>query len=114
MKELLEELQKIDPKTFDLINYSSNTLHGSGAMQNPNARIIGHIIQGEIQRAIEAKGWIWTVTKEDSQSPYAIDGTSYGVIIFNDQIDVLVEDVYADSPAEAILACYLAAIRSQP
>jgi len=105
MKKLLEELAKIDG-AFQAWSDFAN----AGEMGETD---LDHL-QGCVQRAIETKGWIWTVTKEDSQSPYAIDGTPYSVVIFNDQIDILIEDVYADSPAKAILACYLSAMRSQP
>ena len=107
MRKILEELKKLDPKTFELLEDISIGIHGYGILKNPNIRTIGHIIQGEVQKAIEARQWLWTVTKEDSWSDEAKAGTPYQAIIFNENIDCMVDRIFADSPAKAILTAYI-------
>lgn len=105
MRKLLEELQKTDPTCYEEI---------ARGLEQVDIEYEEDITQGCIQRAIEANSWIWTVTKEDSNSDEALAGTPYHAIIFTDDIDVLVDGIFAASPANAILTAYISAIRSQP
>jgi hypothetical protein len=102
---LLEKLKIADPETWQQIDIGK-------ANRLPLFDVSQDIVQGCIQRACEKKAWIWTISKEDSQSPEALEGTPYGAIIFDDEINILVEDIYRDSPASAILTAYLAAMES--
>lgn len=104
---LLEELKEVDAKIYDDISHLE--LIG---WQQPRNQVMDHL-QGRIQRACERRGWLWTHSKEDSTSEEAIAGTPYNAIIFDDEINILVEDIYGASAAEALLAAYIAAAREE-
>jgi hypothetical protein len=79
-------------------------------LKNPNARTIGHIIQGEIQGAIEAKGWPLIMAFDcDPDNPRKWD-----VEICSGIFNGLIGEACSDSVAKGILTAYLDAIRSQP
>ena len=110
MKKLLEALKIADPKTFKLINTISKSIHGFEILENPNARIIGHIIQGEIQIAIAAIGYMFSVSHiwpKESLPAY-----EWMARIFVDPDNII--EIRDDSPAKAILTCYLATTEAQP
>lgn len=119
MKKLLKELQKLDTDCYDEIwawaLWLADPEYGDYDENDPGyLKHRDDVIVGCVGRAIAALAWIWTLSLEDSQSDCALAGTPYEAIIFNDQIDILVEEIYGDSPAKAILTAYLEAIRSQP
>jgi hypothetical protein len=110
MKELLKELRKLDSETFERLDDISISTHGYGILKNPNARIIGHIIQGEIQRAVEAKGYMFSISHiwpKESLPAYR-----WKARIFVDPDNIA--EIREDSPTKAILVAYLAVIRSLP
>jgi hypothetical protein len=97
MKELLEELKKIDPDFYDEI---------ARGLEQVDIEYEEDIVQGCVQRAIAAGGWTYQVSR-------TFQGTSYGKIITQNE-DGTKWFHPGDSPAKAILSAYLSAIRIQP
>jgi hypothetical protein len=113
MKKLLEDLKKLDQETYEKINDISIALHGYDVDRNPNSRTIRHIIQGEIQIAVAARGWHWRLASAQMDE----SERGYSCVVMH-RVHSMWMDMVAtresDSPAKAILTAYLAAIRSQP
>lgn len=100
--KMLEELKEVDAETsFDI---EKRTLFLG---IHPERDLIRKaIIQITIQRAIEKRGWAYQIS-------LTFQGTSFGKIITKDE-DGSVRyhpDQASDSPAEALLQAYLAAMR---
>jgi len=90
MDALLNRLKSADPEVHHDISAS---VLGNGDYRND------YIIQGRLQDAIQARGWIYTI--KNYAKPFAM-------IDRLDASDLI--DRYGDSPAEALLSCYLEAI----
>ena len=99
LSELLEELKGIDPETADDIGDIANVISilSDGSFSS-DAYYPDFIIQGCLQRACERREW--------------------GFIICNQVANVCTKtSTYAseiyDTPAEALLAAYIAAVRAE-
>lgn len=106
LSELLEELKEVDPKLYDDISHLELV-----GWQQPRNQAMDHL-QGSIQRAIERrvdyraeKGHeTWGMILEMGRDgPEAWIWGSNGVE----------RSGYGDSPAEALLAAYVAAIKEE-
>lgn len=97
---LLEALREKDPETWDYIDTVLKLGFPMPGVCDPNGVIAGYIIQGSIQSAIQARGWSWELSTFTDR-PYAK--------IFN-QATLRYATCIGDSPAEALLRCYLEAI----
>jgi hypothetical protein len=108
MNELLEKLKIADPETFQAINDISIAIHGFDVGRNPNTRTIGHIIQGEIQIAISERGWPLIIAFDcNPDAPL-----KWNVDICSGKVNGLLGKACFDSPTEAILSAYLAALEA--
>lgn len=111
MKKLLEELKKIDPACYDEIWQWSLWMEEDERYTPNDPKYINHrndVIQGACQRACTARKW--SVTQ---QSTMWYEGEQYDAEICDLDANTIGEAT-ADSHAEAILTCYLAAMKAQP
>lgn len=117
LPELLEELKAVDPDTAEdignVVNVISIKSDGSFTL---DAYYPDFIIQGCIQRACERREWYaWKV----GANPYLDQKyrATIGVICESHISDHIVIDDIAvecgDSPAEALLAAYIAAVKME-
>lgn len=105
---LLEELKEVDAKTYDDISHLE--LIG---WQQPRNRAMDHL-QGCIQRACEKREWHWTIMKDPYQDGYRAEIAVVSESHLSDHI--CIDDLAikcATSPAEALLAAYIAAVREE-
>jgi hypothetical protein len=111
MNDNLIRLKELDLKTWkDILFLIKNCM--VEFPRNPLEQTIHDaLLQAGLQTAIESRNWTWAISKEDSASDEARAGTPYGAIIFDDDINILVEDIYRDSPASALLAAYIEALQ---
>ena len=108
MQELLERLQEADPETHREW-YASEGVYPEEGYELSDVEL--DILQGTIQRAIEAKGWGFSIGLEIKNE--GVDGWSAFIgkpAPFGVQWS---EESYGDSPASAILSAYLAALEAQ-
>ena len=105
MKSMLARLEKADPETWDYIDVTLKLGFPMPGICDPNGVIAGDIIQGSIQRACMARGWLLeqsTFTARPSAKIWKKTDPvwkTYGAI--------------GESPAQALLAAYLSAIEGQ-
>ena len=100
--EDLGRLKVADPETWDY--YIQFKVHEN--IYDEEA--LGYILQGCIQRAIQARGWHWLL--EEADQSMKLNGT-FLAYIADQNFDDLATYITADTPAEAILVAYLAAIQ---
>ena len=107
---LLEELWEVDFETWkDIMFLLSNSMMFPEPREIPLEQHIYHdIIQGCIQRAIIKKGWKYVVSNDRARQPYG----QIGIPISNVRIEYQHRN-YADTPAAAILAAYIEAVRAR-
>ena len=94
MKKLLGSLEQLDPACYAEIERG---------LAQVDIEYGEDIIQGACQRAVAARGWNWQVQSWDEM-------TSIAYVVG----DGREEKSQADSPANALLTCYLKAIEAQP
>ena len=111
--ELLERLKGADPETFGLLDQIDSMIFWKhpGAKSEAeedllNALVFNSVLAGCIQRAIAARGWHWLL--EDADLSIG-DGLYESDIYEGSEI---YSHVRGDTPAEAILAAYLAALEA--
>lgn len=103
LTEDLEKLKAIDPATYEqLRNYPIYVYEGQSSItidliKSTNVNLRGAGIQDVIQRACEKQGWYWGFSV----------GGNYGAVVSKDMQNYPL--THGASPAEAILAAYLAA-----
>jgi hypothetical protein len=105
---LLEELKEVDAKTYDDISH----LELIGWQQPRNQAM--DLLQGCIQRACERREWHWTIMKDPYQDGYRAEIAVVSESHLSDHI--CIDDLAikcATSPAEALLAAYIAAVRGE-
>jgi hypothetical protein len=108
MQELLERLKKVDPETYREW-YASEGVYPEEGYELSDVEL--DVLQGTIQRAIEAKGWGISIgldiKMDDSKgwSAYIGKPVPFGA--------KWAENSYGDSPTAAILSAYLAALEAQ-
>jgi hypothetical protein len=105
---LLEELKEVDAKTYDDISH----LELIGWQQPRNQAM--DLLQGCIQRACERREWHWTIMKDPYQDGYRAEIAVVSESHLSDHI--CIDDLAikcATSPAEALLAAYIAAVREE-
>ena len=108
LEALLEELKEVDAKTYDDISHLE--LIG---WQQPRNQAMDHL-QGCIQRACERREWHWTIMKDPYQDGYRAEIAVVSESHLSDHI--CIDDLAikcATSPAEALLAAYIAAVREE-
>lgn len=99
---LLEALREVDFETWNKIYVRCNFVETSY-----DTEFGQDFIQGCIQRAIEARGWEYVVSYDrEARQPYG----QIGIPISNVRIEYQHRN-YADTPAAAILAAYIEAVR---
>jgi hypothetical protein len=117
LSELLEELRDIDPGTWqDIQNYIEEvyydinpfTVYGDPPM-------LLDLIQGDLQRAIERREWDlrqdqWIVKRDGPNDVHHYAEVSKGIAFTGDPIEY---EGRGKSPAEAILAAYIAAVKEE-
>jgi hypothetical protein len=99
MKELLEQLKKLDLETYNQIQIGSAHLMG-GIFD-----IQRDIIQGCIQRAIVDKEWHCDLAGISCEGKYHWQAAIHFIM------DSFVESDWRDSPSEAVLDVYIKALR---
>lgn len=103
LAELLEGLKVADPETYEEIV----------GWHQPRNRALDHL-QGCIQRACERREWHWTIMKDPYQDGYRAEIAVVSESHLSDHI--CIDDLAikcATSPAEALLAAYIAAVRAE-
>ena len=100
LSELLEELKEVDPKLYDDISHLE--LIG---WQQPRNQAMDHL-QGGIQRACEKQELFYGQFSMSHPGPYSADITDAN------NVDHHWFGV-GDSPAEALLAAYIAAVKEE-
>jgi hypothetical protein len=104
----LQDPEKGDPETYQAINFFSKGLEGFDISENPNRLVRDDIIQGCIQRACEKHGWPIILAYDcDPDQPKTWEAE----ICNGKENGLLGSSKGCDSPAGAILAAYLAAIK---
>ena len=105
----LEELREVDFDAWKDIRFLlSNTMMFPEPREIPlEQHIYQDLIQGCIQRAIAAQGWKYVVSNDRARQPYG----QIGIPISNVRTEYQHRN-YADTPAAAILAAYIAAVRA--
>lgn len=104
---LLTRLREADPETHDRY---VNLMRDIDPLCECDIPVCENaILQAVLQDAIRAKGWQGIVLFDEDGSRSVIDGPNRGF----GQRDKLSEQT-ANSPAEALLRAYLAAIEAQP
>lgn len=107
---LLGELREVDFETWKDIRFLlSNSMMFPEPREIPLEQHIYHdIIHGCIQRAILEKGWKYVVSNDRARQPYG----QIGIPISNIRTEYQHRN-YADTPAAAILAAYIEAVRAR-
>lgn len=121
---LLEELKEVDADTWHGIESAFSSLEEMQEGDNYEVDVLKTIavepyaidlLQGELQRACERREWHWLVGKdvyEEGEYRAAISIISESCISDNfDITDIAME--WGDSPTEALLAAYIAAVRAE-
>ena len=119
LSELLEELKQVDPETYEALrNYPIYCSGGEtltvNLLDSGNQILVKDAIQGCIQRACERRGW----EMEQNYRTRGRDGDlpknmrHYAVITSWDN-DVHTYRGMGNSPAEALLAAYVAAVKEE-
>lgn len=125
---LLEELRDVDPRTHDeyfkLVEKTAwdhwpVVLADTETHEySPESEMIyDSIVQGSIQRACERRGWTWRVfgqTPDNEKSHCGEIGKvapGYEGDYYEQYHEYCIASIEADSPAEALLAAYIAAVR---
>mgnify|MGYP007049692288 CR=1 FL=1 len=111
LSELLADLKMVDYKTWNDIDLSLSFLIN---VNSPS----GHaLIQSCIQRACESRGWTWNICKqtpehEKSHSAYISEvAPGYDGDCHNQYHEYCIAEKEANSPAEALLGAYIAAMK---
>lgn len=109
LQPLLDELKRVDrPAWNKLVTWNVN-------MALPETSPLSlYIIQGVIQRACEKREWHWTIMKDPYQDGYRAEIAVVSESHLSDHI--CIDDLAikcATSPAEALLAAYIAAVREE-
>jgi hypothetical protein len=112
---LLEELKEVDAETSEDIGDIANVIRiqadGSFSVDSDDSDFI---IQGSTQRACERREWHWTIMKDPYQDGYRAEIAVVSESHLSDHI--CIDDLAikcATSPAEALLAAYIAAVRGE-
>ena len=107
---LLEELRKIDPLVY--VNSDPDMLE----LEDIN---MADVLQGCIQRACERRGWTWRVFRQTPDNEKSHGGEigeiapGYEGDCYEQYHEYCIVSVEGDSPAEALLAAYIAAVRAE-
>lgn len=111
---LLGELREVDEETFILLDDIDSMINWKAPNAPEGHRhpldelVLNSVVQGCIQRAIEARGWEYVVSYDrEARQPYG----QIGIPISNVRIEYQHRN-YADTPAAAILAAYIEAVRA--
>ena len=113
LSELLEGLKVADPETYEEISH----LEFVGWHQ-PRNQALDHL-QGCIQRACERREWTWCIykqTPEEKNSHYADISkivSGYDGDYWHEDHESCITWEDANSPAEALLAAYVAAVKKE-
>ncbi len=107
---LLGELLEVDPETMTAINFYSKGLQGFDIDTNPNKLVKEDIIQGCIQRAIAARPDHWIISQWMSQDKWQAM-IRRGPRGYTDPEYMHIGE--GDTPADAILAAYIEAVRAR-
>lgn len=102
IEELLAQLKELDPETYrDFREICAMTAFDSSDLDDPNITtpVYGWCLQGLILEAIGARGWIFSLDRVDGH---------YTAYIWDERDRGLSADS-CDTPAEVILAAYIAA-----
>jgi len=108
---LLEELREVDETTWVKIQYG--VVFGKGLdesrvpYESMGAQMAHDHLQGCIQWAILEKGWKYVVSNDRARQPYG----QIGIPISNVRTEYQHRN-YAVTPAAAILAAYIEAVRA--
>ena len=106
LTELLEELKQVDPETYRKW-FNDYDVLGLDQWQLDS-------LQGCIQRACERREWHWTIMKDPYQDGYRAEIAVVSESHLSDHI--CIDDLAikcATSPAEALLAAYIAAVKEE-
>ena len=106
---LLEELREVDPETMTAINFYSKGLQGFDIDTNPNRLVKEDIIQGCIQRAIAAHPDHWILSMWTYPAGWQVMIRRGHKGYTDPEYMHIGED---DTPAAALLAAYIEAVRA--
>ncbi len=105
---LLEELREVEPLLWEKITYlDQGDRVIKFAYQVLDDFALDHL-QGCIQRAILEKGWKYVVSNDRARQPYG----QIGIPISNVRTEYQHRN-YADTPAAALMAAYIEAVRAR-
>jgi hypothetical protein len=108
---LLEELKEVDKHTHRKLSFLVPCI---GFDDDINDQYDQYIVQGSIQRACERREWHWTIMKDPYQDGYRAEIAVVSESHLSDHI--CIDDLAikcATSPAEALLAAYIAAVKEE-
>lgn len=99
IEELLDRLKELDPETWSRVDKVL------GLVVHPRSPLGHYIIQGVLQEAIAARGWTWQVQIWNTNNlkfhiAYVVGGGRQ-------------TESQAETPAEALLQAYIAALEGE-
>ena len=120
LSELLKELKQVDPETYEALrNYPIYCSGGEtltvNLLDSGNHVLVADALQGRIQRACERRKWGMVIEWSMDGGPYewsAYIGHEEPPGAFKAAYSWSVR-YYGDSPAEALLAAYIAAVKEE-
>ncbi len=111
---LLEELREVDPGEWDNL-----TMWNVNKELPETSPLSMFIIQGCIQRACERRGWTWRVFKQapDNEKSHCGEigeiAPGYCGDCREQCHEYCIASIEADSPVEALLTAYIAAVKEE-
>lgn len=127
---LLEELKRVDPETwakyFQLVERTRYDFWPvwvadptTKEYSSESEIIFNSIIQASIQRACERRGWTWRLFKQTPDNEKSHCGEIGGIApgyegdCYEQYHEFCIASVEGDSPAEALLAAFIAAVKEE-
>lgn len=111
---LLEELRVVDPEQSEKLQCWIGRTRQFMNLEVPlECDLAQALVQGSIQRACERQEWHWTIMKDPYQDGYRAEIAVVSESHLSDHI--CIDDLAikcATSPAEALLAAYIVAVRA--
>jgi hypothetical protein len=110
MKDMLDRLKRADPSTYKGYKYLCDCIVWQSWERGEDKPLVEErILQGELQEAIQARGYMFSVSHIWPKE--SIPAHMWKVRIFIDPDNII--ETRDDRPAAALLAAYLAAIEGQ-
>ena len=115
---LLEELRGADPEQSEKLQCWIGRTRQFMNLEVPlECDLAQALIQNSIQRACEMRGWTWELSLCSDKKTYIADAfeiaPGYSGDYWEEDHEYLVAEKESTSPAEALLAAYIAAVRGE-